>query len=85
MANEINNKTVETMLTERPDYENEIIRIIRGSYSPKTAQGMLEDYHGSDVAQVMENLNSQERKKLYRICSAEMLADALEHLEEDDA
>ena len=85
MANEINNKTVETMLTERPDYENEIIRIIRGSYSPKTAQGMLEDYHGSDVAQVMENLNSQERKKLYRICSAEMLADALEHLEEEDA
>ena len=85
MANEINNKTVETMLTERPDYENEIIRIIRGSYSPKTAQGMLEDYHGSDVAQVMENLNSQERKKLYRICSAEMIADALEHLEEDDA
>ncbi len=83
MANEINNKTVETMLTERPDYENEIIRIIRGSYSPKTAQGMLEDYHGSDVAQVMENLNSQERKKLYRICSAEMLADALDLNEMD--
>ena len=85
MANETNSKTIETMLTERPDYENEIIRIIQGSYSPKTAQLMLEDYHGSDVAQVMENLNSQERKKLYRICSAEMLADAREHREEDDA
>lgn len=87
MAND--NKPIEkyneTMLTERPNYENEISKIIRGSYSPKTAQTMLEDYHGNDVAQVMETLNAQERKKLYRICSAEILADALEYLEEDDA
>ena len=41
MANEINNKTVETMLTERPDYENEIIRIIRGSYSPKDRKSVV--------------------------------------------
>ncbi|MBR1484038.1 MAG: magnesium transporter [Ruminococcus sp.] len=80
-----NNSLEENLLVERPDYENEIIRIVRGSYSPKTAQTMLEDYHGSDVAQVMTSLNAQERKKLYRICSAEMLADALEHLEEEDA
>ncbi len=47
----------ESLTVERPDYENEIIKIIRGSYSPKAAQSMLEDYHGSDIAQVMERLN----------------------------
>ena len=75
----------EFLTVERPDYENEIIKIIRGSYSPKAAQSMLEDYHGSDIAQVMERLNLQERKKLYRLCPPDMLADALEHLEAEDA
>ncbi|MBQ4260935.1 MAG: magnesium transporter [Ruminococcus sp.] len=75
----------ESLTVERPDYENEIIKIIRGSYSPKAAQSMLEDYHGSDIAQVMERLNLQERKKLYRLCPPDMLADALEHLEAEDA
>ena len=72
----------ESLTVERPDYENEIIR---GSDSPKAAQSMLEDYHGSDIAQVMERLNLQERKKLYRLCPPDMLADALEHLEAEDA
>ena len=75
----------ESLTVERPDYENEIIKIIRGSYSPKAAQSMLEDYHGSDIAQVMERLNLQERKKLYRLCPPDMLADALEHLAAEDA
>ena len=75
----------DTLSVERPDYENEIIKIIQGSYSPKAAQNMLEDYHGNDIAQVMEQLSRQGRKKLYRICTEEMLADALEHLEEEDA
>ena len=75
----------DTLTVERPDYENEIIKIIRGSYSPKAAQSMLEDYHGNDIAQVMERLNLQERKKLYRLCLPDMLADALEHLEAEDA
>ena len=75
----------DTLTVERPDYENEIIKILRGSFSPKAAQAMLEDYHGNDIAQVMERVSVQERKKLYRLCAPDMLADALEHLEEDDA
>ena len=75
----------DSLTVERPDYENEIIKIIRGSFSPKAAQSMLEDYHGNDIAQVMQRLSLQERKKLYRLCHSDMLADALEHLEESDA
>ncbi|MCR5652987.1 MAG: magnesium transporter [Ruminococcus sp.] len=68
-----------------PDYESEIIKIIRSNSSPRAIQDKLEDYHGNDIAQVMDDLSVSERKKLYRICSPEMLAEAFEHLDEDDA
>ena len=83
MNENIMTNTPET--TVHPDYESEIIRIIRGNYSPKAAQAKLEDYHGNDIAQAMDSLTLTERKKLYRICDASMLAEALERLDEDEA
>ena len=77
--------TVEEAVAARPDYENEIIAIVRGTDSPKAAQSKLEDYHGNDIAQAMESLTLSERKKLCRICTAAMLAEAFEHLEIEDA
>lgn len=62
---------------EKPNYESEILRIIRGNTSPKAMLNQLEDYHGSDIADVIEQLSEQERKKVFRICPAEMLAEAL--------
>ena len=76
---------IDEIVAAKPDYESEIITIIRGNYSPKAAQSKLEDYHGADVAQAMDALSLSERKKLYRICSASMLAEAFERLEEDEA
>ena len=70
---------------EKPDYESEIIRVIKGNYSPRAALEKLEDYHGSDIAQAMDSLTLQERKKLYRILNADMLSDALERLDDDEA
>ena len=70
---------------EKPDYESEIIRVIKGNYSPRAALEKLEDYHGSDIAQAMDSLTLQERKKLYRILDADMLSDALERLDDDEA
>ena len=63
----------------------QIIDIIRSNASPKAITGQLEDYHGSDIADVMDALNEQERKKFYRVCSVELLADVFEHLDEKDA
>ena len=34
---------------EKPNYESEILRIIRGNTSPKAMLNQLEDYHGSDM------------------------------------
>ncbi|MBQ1975660.1 MAG: magnesium transporter [Ruminococcus sp.] len=87
MTKEINNSpvTVEEAVAARPDYENEIIAVVRGTASPKAALHKLEDYHGNDIAQAMASLTLPERKKLFRICTADMLAEAFEHLEEEDA
>ena len=70
---------------EKPNYESEILRIIRGNTSPKAMLNQLEDYHGSDIADVIEQLSEQERTKVFRICPAEMLAEAFAHLEEEKA
>lgn len=69
----------------RPDYEREIIDIIRSNESPKAMQGRLEDYHENDLAEVMSQLTSQERKKLYRILDISMLSGILEYTNEDEA
>ena len=77
--------TAETVSAAKPNYEDEIAAIIRGNLSPKMMQNKLEDYHGNDIAQVMDRLSVQERKKLCRICTVEMLAEAFEHLDEETA
>lgn len=73
------------VMPDHEDYAKEIISIVRGNYSPRAMQNKLDDYHGNDIAQVMEILSMQERKKLYRVCSADMLSEAFEYLEEDAA
>ncbi len=67
------------------DYNNEIIAIIRGNFSPKTMMNKLDDYHANDIADVMRELSTAERKKFYRVCSLDMLAEIFEYLEEDEA
>ena len=75
--------TSEETAVVKPDYGQEITSIIRGNDSPKTMLMRLEDYHGNDIAQVIETLSAQERGKFYRVCSAEMLAEIFEYIDED--
>ncbi|MBR1392299.1 MAG: magnesium transporter [Ruminococcus sp.] len=69
----------------RPEYVSEIVALIKGNNSPKALSQKLEDYHGSDLAQAMEELTDAERKKLMRVCSNELISEAFEHLEEETA
>lgn len=75
----------ENDVSAKPNYESEIIAIIQGNDTPKIIQSRLDDYHGNDVAEVMPRLSPQERKKLYRVCTSEMMAEVFEHLDESDA
>ncbi len=67
------------------DYIKEITEIIRGNDSPKTMMNRLDDYHANDIAEVMSGLSLQERKKFYRVCSLDMLAEIFEYLDEEEA
>lgn len=69
----------------KPDYEAEILEIIRSNSSPRIMLEKIEDYHANDIAGVFSALNMQERKKLYRISNPEMLAKIFEYIDEDDA
>ena len=85
MAIEKKTMVVDVPAADRPDYEGEIIGIIRGNDSPKVLQAKLEGYHGNDVAQVLEQLGEQERRRLFRISAASLLAEAFEYLDEQEA
>ena len=69
----------------KPDYEAEILEIIRSNNSPRVMLEKLEDYHANDIAGAFRVLSVQERKKFYRICHPELLAELFEYIEEDDA
>ena len=70
-------------VASKPNYEDEIIAIVKGNLSPRVMQSRLEDYHGNDIAGAMENLTQAERKKLCRVCRVDMLADIFEYIDED--
>ena len=36
-------------MTTKPNYESEIIKIVKGNGSPKVILNQLENYHGSDL------------------------------------
>lgn len=80
-----NVQTTTETVSERDNMSQEIVEIIRGGLSPKVISDKLDDYHGSDIAGAMELLDQNERKKLYRVCDADMLAEIFEYLEEEGA
>ena len=69
----------------RPDYTAEVLAVLRSGDAPKAVMRRLEDYHGSDIADVLPLLKEPERIKFYRACTTELLADVFEHLERDEA
>ncbi len=76
--------TNETMAV-KPDYTAEIVALIQRDDTPKTILSKLEDYHGNDIADAIQTLTLGERKKFYRVCNVDMLADVFEYLEAEQA
>ena len=70
---------------EVPNYEEEIVKIIRGNSSPKLLKSKLEDYHDNSIADAMQLLKKSERQKLYRILDAEALGAIFEYISTEDA
>ena len=70
---------------EVPNYEEEIVKIIRGNSSPKLLKSKLEDYHDNSIADALQLLKKSERQKLYRILDSETLGAIFEYVSKEDA
>ena len=70
---------------EKPDYQSEIIKIIKSNQSPKTIKDKLSDYHDNDIALAIKTLSKSYRQKLYRILDVKELSQIFEYVEEEDA
>lgn len=75
----------DVMTALKPDYKSEILAIIRSNASPKVMCSKLDDYHENDLAEVLPDLTSAERRKLYRILDMDMLSGIFEYTEELEA
>ncbi len=68
-----------TAAMQHPDYEREIISVIRSTLTPKLLRERLHEYHEKDIAEAMEILRRDERHKLYSILDTQTLASVLEY------
>ena len=70
---------------QKPDYQKDIIKVIRSNESPRMIREQMNDYHENDIADVLPALLPAERRKLYHILDSSKLADVFEYLDEDQA
>lgn len=65
-------------------YVEELIAIIRGNLSREELIDRLFDYHDNDIAEALELLTSEERKRLYSALGAERVAEIFAYLDDGD-
>ncbi|MCR5703642.1 MAG: magnesium transporter [Eubacterium sp.] len=78
------NETEEKKTPERVDYEEEIIKVIRGNQSPAVKKEILNDYHENDIAAVLEELDSTERRKLYALLGLDRVSEIFAYLDDPE-
>lgn len=72
-----------TDIPVRPDYENELIEIIKSGLSYKEIREKLENYHENDISSVLDKLTAEERLRLYKILGVEKVSEIFSYLEDD--
>ncbi len=71
-------------IPEKPDYVEELLSIINSGLTNKEIKEQLSYYHDNDIANVIPELSSEARKKLYRILGVESVSDIFAYLEDAD-
>lgn len=77
----INNKIIKenTGVVQHPDYKNEVLEIVRSNLAPKLMAEKLMSYHENDIAQAMESMGRDGRRRLFSVLDSQVLADVLEY------
>lgn len=62
---------------------NEIIDLIRSEKDDQLLKESLEDYHDNDIAEALEELSVDERRKLYHVIGPERTGEVFSYLKDD--
>lgn len=74
----------ENQVPERVDYEEELIKIIRSDEPATVKREALEDYHENDIAAVLEDLDVEERRKLYSLMGLERVSEVFAYFDDPE-
>ena len=66
---------------KRPNYAEELLKIIQSPLKNEVLLDRLNDYHERDIADALELLSPQQRRKLYPVLGAKRLAEIFSYLE----
>ena len=69
------------IVPEKRDYEEELLNIIRTKQYNEIKELIL-DYHANDIASVIPELTTEERKRLYRILGVDGVSDVFTYLDD---
>ena len=67
---------------ERPDYTEELTALLRSSRPITDLRLEMEDYHDSDLADLLEQLPVADRRRMYRILGLDRMSDVFAYLED---
>ena len=68
----------------RIDYIQELLQILRSETVGSDLPELLNDYHENDIAEAIEQLSEEERKKVYPLIGPERLAEIFAYLDDAD-
>lgn len=69
----------ETTTIQHPDYQQELVSLIRSGISPRLLRDKVSNYHENDIAAALDILTKEERIRLYHILDTQTLSDVLEY------
>lgn len=79
MAEEMKNPV---MPQEMPDYTEELTALLLSRRPITELRQELEDYHDGDLADLLEQLESTDRRRLYRVLGKDRMSDVFAYLED---
>ena len=68
----------------KPMYADEIVKIFRSGLSKDELIRKISDYHTGDIADALEKMTAEERKKLYPVLGVELVAEIFSYIENSE-
>lgn len=69
---------------EKADYEAELINIIRSDEPALVKKEKFNDYHENDIASVLEQLDKDERRRLYSLLGLEKVSEVFAYIDDPE-